>query len=99
MVHLYALLTKKHSLNTDDLTDSSKLEDAIKNSANDNADKVVQDTAGDEEDDYEEYEYEYPTFNYSYEDEKKETTTKKPKPKEEEEEEDKVRITCYMYCT
>ena len=85
------LSSQKTSLNTDDLTDSSKLEDAIKNSANDNADKVVQDT-GDEEDDYEEYEYEYPTFNYSYEDEKKETTTKKPKPKEEEEEEeDKVR--------
>ena len=94
MVRLHALLTK-NSLNTDDLTDSSKLEDAIKNSANDNADggdKVVEDTAGDGEDDYEEYEYEYPTFNYSYEDEKKETTTKKPKPKEEEEEEeDKVK--------
>ena len=85
-----------HSLNTDDLTDSSNIKEAIKNSAkkNESGDAAV--VEEDNDDDY--YEYEYPTFNYSYEESVtsvKETTTKKPKPKEEEkeeEEEDKVRV-------
>ena len=88
-----------HSLNTDDLTDSSNIKEAIKNSAKEKEGDNGGDAAVVEEDtDEDYYEYEYPTFNYSYEESVtsvKETTTKKPKPKEEEkeeEEEDKVRV-------
>ena len=63
---MHAVLAK-HSLNTDDLTDSSKIKEAIKKGVNDanegdGGDTVVEDAAGDEGDDYDGYE----DYNFNF---------------------------------